>query len=406
MIIGYVWPEPRSSAAGGRMMQLVKLFKSEGFEVTFASSARETDHMADLENLGVRTEQIEVNSSEFDRFLRDLQPSIVLFDRFITEEQFGWRVAKHCPEAIRLLDTEDLHFLRRARRKAVADDHAFNNNMLLQEETARREVASIYRSDLSLIISEAEMELLTEVFDVDQQLLLYLPFMLGKIGDQQVRQWPAYEERQHFMTIGNFRHPPNWDAVLQLKHKVWPAIRERLPSAELHVYGAYTPQKAMRLHKPGEGFFIEGRADSAGEVMRRARICLAPLRFGAGLKGKLIEAMQHGTPSVTTPIGAEGLAGDMDWAGAIADTPGEIAEKATSLYGDRGAWEQAQENGRQIINRRFAQADFKARLLDSIARIREGLQAHRRNNFVGQMLMHHTTASTEFMSRWIEEKNS
>ena len=117
LIIGFVWPEPKSSAAGGRMMQLISIFKENGFEITFASAAQDSDFMIDLAEFGVIKRSIELNSSSFDDFIKELNPDVVLFDRFMIEEQFGWRVIENCPKAIRILDTEDLHFLRKARER-------------------------------------------------------------------------------------------------------------------------------------------------------------------------------------------------------------------------------------------------------------------------------------------------
>lgn len=225
-----MWPEPDSSAAGHRMMQLISLLQTEGWNITFASPAAETGYMADLEKRGVKRKRISVNNSEFDRFLKNVNPSVVLFDRFIMEEQFGWRVARQCPGALRILDTEDLHCLRRTRQKAVKNENVFSSRDLLDEEISLREVASIYRSDLSLIISEAEIQLLREVFGVEDFLLQYLPFMFEPV-DKDSANYLSFEERRHFVTIGNFRHAPNLDAVKFLKNRIWTSIHEQLPEA-------------------------------------------------------------------------------------------------------------------------------------------------------------------------------
>lgn len=406
LIIGYVWPEPNSSAAGQRMMQLISLFRSDGWEITFASPAAKTEHMTDLRERGIDTAGIEVNSSGFDAFVEELDPSVVIFDRFVTEEQFGWRVAETVPDAVRILDTEDLHCLRKARRKAAEENRPFRNKDLLTTDTARREIAGILRCDLSLIISEAEMALLQDIFGVDPDLLYYLPFMLEPVNDEVREKWPAFETRDHFITIGNFRHAPNRDAVLFLKSGIWPLIRKKLPETEIHIYGAYPSAKIQKLHRPDEGFYIRGRISDAGAVVRSARVCLAPLRFGAGLKGKLVESMRCGTPSVTTDIGSEGIAGDLEWSGTVANDADEIASAAVRLYSNRSLWKESQEKGVRIINRRFSAELHGLPLLDRLSQLREILEQHRLNNFTGSMLMHHTAASTKYLSRWIEAKNS
>ena len=121
LIIGFVWPEPSSSAAGGRMVQLISIFKEHRFDVTFASPAMDSDYMIDLDSLGVTKKSIALNCSSFDVYVKELNPAVVLFDRFMVEEQFGWRVQQECPQAFTVLDTEDLHFLRKARQKAVKE---------------------------------------------------------------------------------------------------------------------------------------------------------------------------------------------------------------------------------------------------------------------------------------------
>src|SRR5690606_21940569 len=98
-----------SSAAGSRMMQLIHYFKDLGAKITFASVAKLGEHPSDLKALGVEKVQIQLNHSSFDDFIKTLNPEAVVFDRYMTEEQFGWRVAECCPDSIRILDTEDLH---------------------------------------------------------------------------------------------------------------------------------------------------------------------------------------------------------------------------------------------------------------------------------------------------------
>ena len=213
LIIGFVWPEPKSSAAGSRMMQLIHYFQSQKYNITFASPCAKSDNAFDLKSIGIDPVTIELNHSSFDVFIKKLNPEIVLFDRFMMEEQFGWRVAEQCPNAVRILDTEDLHCLRKGRQQAFKDQKPFDNSYLFNE-TAKREIASIYRSDLSLIISETEMDILKNQFKVDESLLVLVPFMLAEIQMEIIQNLPSFENRQHFITIGNFQHEPNYNSVL------------------------------------------------------------------------------------------------------------------------------------------------------------------------------------------------
>ena len=405
LIIGFVWPEPNSSAAGGRMVQLIRIFKQQGYEVTFASSASDSDYMINLNTLGVSIKSISLNCSSFDVFVKELNPSIVLFDRFMMEEQFGWRVVENCPDALRVLDTEDLHCLRLARQKAFKENRPFTTDDLLVEDVAKREIASILRCDISLMIAEYEMELLQSVFKINSSLLYYLPLLLDPITVSTIQNLPSFEERKNFVFIGNFLHEPNWNAVQYLKETIWPLIRKQMPEAVLKIYGAYPSQKVLQLHQPKQGFLIMGRAVDAQEVVRNARVILAPLRFGAGIKGKLVEAMQCGTPSVTTTIGAESMCGNLPWNGFIADNSQVFADKAVELYQDKTVWLKAQENGFEIIEKCYLKSLFADEFIMHILKVQTHLKQHRLHNFIGTLLQHHTLTSTKYMSRWIEEKN-
>lgn len=403
LIIGKVWPEPSSSAAGSRTLQLINLFLEQNWQVSFASAASESDYSFDLKSLGISTLHIVLNDSSFDDLVKNMQPHMVLFDRFTSEEQFGWRVAQNCPNALRILDTIDLHCLRLARQEAIKQNRDFSL-LDLNSDFAKREIASIYRSDVSLMISDYEMDLLINHFKIDNSLLHYVPFLLDPILKKD-NQWPSFSEREHFLSIGNFLHEPNWDAVLFLKQFIWPLIRKQLPKAEIHIYGAYPSKKVFDLNNLKEGFLIKGRADSVERVMKKTKVCLAPLRFGAGIKGKLIDAMQFGVPSVTTDIGAEAMHGEFPWNGIIANQPHKFAEAAVELYTNEIKWQQAGENGAQILNNFFLKSNHSDLLIDKLLFLKNQLKSHRLSNFIGEMLMHHTVMGTKYMSLWIEAKN-
>ena len=175
VVIGYVWPEPNSSAAGQNMLALINQFLSYGHNVTFMTAATDSIHKTDLDNIGVSSEAVALNCSSFNERIEKLSPNVVIFDRYMTEEQFSWRVKDACPSAIRILNTEDLHSLRQARHDAVK---AHDNALRASKETAaspvvahianaakeadyntplaQREIAAILRCDLTLVISRTE----------------------------------------------------------------------------------------------------------------------------------------------------------------------------------------------------------------------------------------------------------
>ena len=399
LIIGIVWPEPNSSAAGGRMLQLIAIFKELDYKIIFASASQESEFSFPLKDIHIEKQNILLNDESFDNFLNQLNPNIVLFDRFMIEEQFGWRVSKSCPNALKILDTEDLHSLRLARQKAFKENKKFVISDLYSD-VAKREIASILRCDISFMVSDFEIKLLKEQFKIDESLLFYLPIFGEKSKTQN-----AFENRKNFVFIGNFLHEPNWNSVLYLKETIWPLIHKQLPGANLKIYGAYPSQKVLQLHNPKTNFLIEGRAENAYEVISEARIMLAPLRFGAGIKGKLLEAMQYGTPSMTTSIGAESMHDEFPWNGFIEDNPQEFANKAVQLYKDEKLWNESQKNGFEILEKKFSKDLYESKFTEKINYLLSNLEKHRNNNFLGQILQHHTLRSTEYMSRWIEAKN-
>lgn len=418
LVIGYVWPEPRSSAASGHVMQILDTFLQQGWDITFSSPAGPGEHKADLTALGIREVPIELNNSSFDSFISELAPDIVLFDQFMMEEQFGWRVEKQCPNALRVLETSDLQSLRHARHhrlkehlKDDPDNQDFSAlfapalreefELMADTDLAKREIAALYRCDLNLMISEVEIQLLVEQFQVPGDLLHWCPLMLEPPRGSFI----PFEERAHFLSIGNFRHAPNWDAVLWMKTAVWPLIRQQLPGAQLHIYGAYTPPKATALHNAAQGFHVMNWAEDALQVMAQARVCLAPLRFGAGIKGKLVDAMLCGTPNVTTPIGAEGMCGALSWPGEVALSAQALADAAVALHEDQQRWTDAQQAGVALLNARYRQADHGPALIARLQHCRDNLSALRRANFTGSMLRHHLHKSTQYMAQWIEAKN-
>ncbi len=387
------------------MLQLITVFLKQHYQVTYATTAAKTPHTVNLKALGIQEVAILLNDPEFDRFVGKLAPDLVVFDRFMVEEQFGWRVAEAHPQAVRILNTEDLHSLREYRERCVKQGMNFTPKEWLQQDKTKREMASIYRSDLTLLTSSFEKKLLEEQLQLAPELLLYLPFMLTTPGKGTIAEWPSFSERIDFVSYGNGKHAPNIDSFVYLKTTIWPLIREALPTAKLHIYGAYFPQQLQQLHNPSEGFLVQGWVEDLERVVNQARIVLAPVRFGAGIKGKLTFAMQQGTPSVTTTIGAEGMHDSFPWSGAIADTPEQFAEKALALYTNEQKWKEMQQYGLDILKGIYSGEKCAKAFLETLLSLKDSLENHRKQNFIGALLQHQTMAATRYMGKWIAEKH-
>ena len=402
--IGSVFPEPKSSAAGSRILQLVAFFQFYGYDVVFGSVSNPSEHSFDLNSIGVKQIHLQLNNTSFDEYITDLNPHCVVFDRFMTEEQFGWRVAESCPNAIRILDTEDLHFLRKARKTANIKTTNFST-IFLKNDTAKRELASIYRSDLSLIISEEEVNILTKELNIDASLLLYLPFLLDSTQIPNQNQLPSFEERKDFVFVGSFIHPPNADAVALLKTQIWPKLRKKIPNTSLHIFGSYPKSHHLNLQNRKERFFVHGFVDDVDKVLSSSKILLAPLQFGAGLKGKVIDAMRNGTPCVLSEIAAEGIFDASQKNAFISSNETHFIEKAVELYTDENRWTSMQAKGLLTLKSRFLAKDFYLIFIKRIQFLETNLEAHRLQNFTGILLQHHSMQSSKYFSKWIEAKN-
>merc|ERR1719188_2668634 len=118
---------------------------------------------------------------------------------------------------------------------------------------------------------------------------------------------PGFSARHGAMFIGNWRHRPNRDAARWLIEEVWPRVHAALPDVELRIYGASPTPADMAMSNPAINAIVAGTCGSVEKAMRQHRLLVAPLRYGAGLKGKVTDAFRHGLVPVTTPVGAEGL---------------------------------------------------------------------------------------------------
>ena len=405
LFIGHVWPEPSSSAAGVRILQLIESCIEENYEVHFFCAAQKSEYSTDLNSLGVFTEQIHLNDASFNQQLAVIDPFIVVFDRFMTEEQYGWRVLEVCPSALKVLDTEDLHFLRKSRQLAVKAKREVRFDDYISSG-AKREIASVLRCDVSLIISSEEIKLLQDEFNISSKLLFLLPMWADSLKwDSEVKKSKGFHDRKNMVFIGNFLHDPNYDAVLHLKKNVWPLLRKQLKDVELHIWGAYCGPKVLQLHQPKEGFYVCGRADTLDQVFSSSRVLIVPLRFGAGVKGKLIDAMYYGVPSVTTSIGAESMCTHpSEWGGAVTDSIEDFVKAAIELYTDEVNWENARLRGFDLLKQGYFLKHTS--WLVHLTSIQLNLKKHRQNNFIGMLLSDEATQSLKYMSKWIEAKNS
>ncbi len=401
LIIGYIWPQPHRTAAGYRILQLIDLFIEQGYQVSFASAARiKNDSVEELDSRGITSHSLQLNTDDLDKVLVEIQPDIVLYDRFLVEEQVGWKVRSIVPAALQILDTEDLHFLREARKVAVEKELDWHS--IIDGETAMREISSMHRVDFSLIISRYEMRLLQQRYHFESARLLYIPFLISETEIQsREASRVGFSERTDFCTIGNLKHAPNLDAVRELK-EIWKEIKNQLPSANLFIYGSNAPKEVLEMHDPTNNFFIKGHAPKVDVVLQKHRLLLAPLRYGAGLKGKIFDALKNGLPAVMSSIAAEGMFENQEPPGWIADGSENFVTASVNLYNDQKSWISCQQHGFKILRDNYEESAFAKALFQHI-------QLHQTGNlpaksFELKMLKYHADKHFKYMSQWIKAK--
>ena len=401
LVVVNQWPEPTSTAAGQHLIQVLESLVPVVNSIVIGHTADKTDRSYVFDSNAITSRRIFINDSEFDSFLIDFAPQIVLFDRFTLEEQFGWRVSECCPDAMRILNTEDLHGLRAAREEALINNIDWRD-CVLSNPTLLRELASLYRSDLTLVISEFEIDFLKGL-GVPSRLICYVPFGLETANLIASRNLKTFEERKDLIFIGNFLHKPNVDAINFFVDNLWPGIKSVLSDVQCHIYGAY----GAKFNQPNliKDIIWHGAIDSTEAVLNQSKVNLVPLRFGAGLKGKVLEAMFHGTPSVISEIGAEGVFGTIKPEPLKASNWDDFVDKVILLYRDEKQWKLAQEIGFEVVRTRFDKSVVFQDFIEHMSQVYDNLESHRKLNVIGAMLQRNEHQSTKYMAKWIEEKN-
>lgn len=217
-----------------------------------------------------------------------------------------------------------------------------------------------------------------------------------------------FQDRNSFVWIGNFRHGPNLDGLRWFRNEIWPRIRLKLPGASLKIYGAYPTKEVMQWNQPEKnGILVLGSVEKLETVFMNARVNLAPLRYGAGIKGKILEGFRFGVPAVTTKVGVEGLLpihSSLVFGGTEANTVQEFSEACIALYQDQELWTLQQHSARALMNQVYRASEVEPML----AKILDALLEQKKNGALprwrSRVFRHELMNSHKYFSKWIEEK--
>ncbi|PYO16678.1 MAG: glycosyl transferase family 2 [Gemmatimonadetes bacterium] len=352
LIIDAHTPRTDHDAGSVRMSHVCRILRRLGCHVTFLpeNRAQDGDYTRALQAAGVEALYHPYVLS-LERHLRQAgaRYQAVIMSRVDVASQVIDAVRRHCPRAQRVFDTVDLHFLREARRAEVTGErHAAH-----AERLKAKELAVARACNVTLVVSPAERDLLArEAPDVAVDVL-----SLIVTAD---RTETPFAERSGILFIGNFQHPPNCDALEDYLRNIHPAVRERLPHVVFTVIGAHVPPHLERLGDDGVQF--AGPVADIRPHFAAARLSVAPLRYGAGIKGKINTSLAFGVPVVTTTVGAEGM--ELHHADniLIADAPEAFAEAVVALHSDAALWTRLSANGLRAVTTQFSVANAERAL--------------------------------------------
>ena len=363
LVVDHRVPMWDRDAGSLRMLRVVQALQGLGARVTFVPDnfTAFQPYTRDLQRMGIEVlyGQLDVRAE-----LATIGPG--LDAAILSRPQIAARwldtVRELAPSATVAYDTVDLHWLREARRTAVGSSLAGSDNarngrpaaLAPKAEALRQlELAMIRASDVTLVVSDVEREQVER--DVPGARTLLVPMV-----HDVTPHVPPPESRSGIVFVGGFEHPPNGDAAILLVKEVMPSVWSELGDTRLTIVGAHPPPEVRAL--ASSLVDVTGWVDDLQPVLDGARLMVAPLRYGAGMKGKITQALAAGLPVITTPIGAEGLEGHRDECLLIADDPRELAAHAICVLRDEALWWDLSRAGRELIAERCSAEVVSERL--------------------------------------------
>ena len=341
LVIDTMVPNPARDSGSLRLCMMLQLLHQDGWYVDLLP---DDGRITSADVAGLRTYGIHLHNGNVMSWLRQHGSMLdaVLLCRLAVAAPYLAPSRRLAPHALCIFDTVDLHFLREQR----AADVSGSQSMRRQSAASRRRELSLIRdSDVSFVVSQVELDLLrSELPDSRVELVSNIHEIHGRGA--------PFSKRLDILFVGGFGHPPNEDAVRWFVADILPLLHARDPSMCLHIAGDITPEARVSLAQPG--IKIHGRVNDLSELMNHCRVSIAPLRFGAGVKGKVNMAMSYGLPVVVTPIAAEGMHLSDGHDALIASTATEFAEAVWRVYRNEHLWTRLSDGGIANVRQYFS----------------------------------------------------
>ena len=357
LVIDHCTPTPNQDAGGVTVFNLLLLLREMDFLVTFIPEDNflyMPEYTSELQCAGIEVLYAPYVTS-VEKHLKDCgdRYDLSLLFRPIVVERHIKSIRKYCPKAKVLFHTVDLHYIRMSREAYVRSDKSLQK---AAEEMKQRELAAIRGSDASIVHSTAEFEFLrSELHDAK---LHVFPLIMEVPGTSK-----TFSERKDIVFVGGYQHTPNLDAVQYFVTEIMPLIRQRLPGVRFCAVGSNPPSKIQAL--ASEDVVIAGFVEDLNSLLDKMRVSVAPLRYGAGIKGKIGTAMAVGLPVVATPLAAEGMSLTDGENIVVAEGAERFADAVTSLYQIETLWNQISINGLEFAKNNWG-AEAAWKILDVI----------------------------------------
>jgi len=347
LVVDATIPDPSRDSGSLRLFEMLRILHQEGWRISFAPDDGFADEasIAALGRLGVQV-LCRPEVAALPKWLSQHGYGLhaVVLCRHTVAGQYIHAVRQHAPQAKLILDTVDLHFVREQRAAELDGSHALRR----QAEVSRRnELALIEQCDVSFVVSPEEQALLRQLAPAAQVELL------SNIHRVHGRKH-AYAGRQDLVFIGGYGHPPNADAVRWIADELMPMLQAALPQMRVHVLGDMPDTARAALQRPG--LVLHGRVDDLAPWLNQCLASLAPLRFGAGVKGKINMSMSYGLPVIATDIAIEGMWLHDEVDVLVANQATDTVAAIRRLASDQELWDRLSEAGLENIRRHFSPA--------------------------------------------------
>jgi len=338
LVVDHMVPHHDHDAGSVRMHALLCILVDLGFRVTFLPDnlAGLEPYTSELQQLGIEVlcgrmselAYLEKHGSEFE--------IAILCRAFFAAKYLPTLLACGRPPFI-IFDTVDLHYLREQRHAMLEDDAGLAR---AAERTREVELGVIRSSDMVWVTSTHEATLL-------RQEAIGTPIEIVPMIHTVRADVPPFGPRRNILFIGSFRHPPNEDAVMYFVHEVLPLIRSELPGVQLLIVGPHAPSSILKLASPE--VVVLGYVQDVKPVFDACRVSVAPIRYGAGVKGKVTQSLAWGVPAVATPVAAEGTEMIDGVHLMIASDPATFARRVIDVYENEELWTRLSIAGRREV---------------------------------------------------------